>query len=452
MAMELFTSPLLWNGVLKVFSSSRQSSCRVAMLGESEDGRLATALASLDERSEFVSMVKMQQLVRCTCLEVMGAAPSQIESYRKEVQELTSLVHGYLSEVKELRQQQQQPPPPPSCGSDWAPSSPSTASITAASVPGSPIALTTLEPTFDVALTTAWYEHKPLPPFAVRVQLPSGEDYPRDGELILRASVLNGRGHPEEQRVSGQGDLLAGERNAVVRSGIATWDSLRIGEPSSKHYGSFTVVITATVAPDGFALAELRSAPLTVQVGRMWSKRRKSEGELAASDPISQIPGVGARYVARLQLHGVSTIGQFAAMASTTDGRESLCKLCKGDNPRNSLNAAKLQAMIDTATKVAFSDRDGGDGSATAEGGSARGGGSKRSRTAAGAPLTISASAAAGCVAPPELGDLEPSFSMEELILLASDSDVSEAMGSTTASSPSPTSTTSSLECGASTW
>jgi predicted flap endonuclease-1-like 5' DNA nuclease len=49
----------------------------------------------------------------------------------------------------------------------------------------------------------------------------------------------------------------------------------------------------------------------------MWSKRRKSEAELTGDDSISQIPGVGARYVSRLQLHGVSTIGQFASMAAT---------------------------------------------------------------------------------------------------------------------------------------
>ena len=133
---------------------------------------------------------------------------------------------------------------------------------------------------------------------------------------------------------------------------IATW---RIGEPSSKHYGSFTLCITAAAVPDGCGVTELRSPPMTVQVGRMWSKRRKSEAELSTDDPIVQIPGVGARYVARLQLHGVATIGQFAAMAATGQGRDTLCRLCKGDNPRNSLNAAKLQAMIDTARKVVVS-------------------------------------------------------------------------------------------------
>merc|ERR1719311_1493646 len=112
------------------------------------------------------------------------------------------------------------------------------------------------------------------------------------------------------------------------------------------------MIISAIRSPDGLGVEELRSQPLTVQVGRMWSKRRKAESELGPEDPITQIPGVGARYVSRLQLHGVQTIGQFAAMASTPEGRETMCRLCKGDNPRNSLNAAKLQAMIDAANKV----------------------------------------------------------------------------------------------------
>ena len=54
---------------------------------------------------------------------------------------------------------------------------------------------------------------------------------------------------------------------------------------------------------------------------------------------------VGSRYVARLQLQGVTSIGQFSAMAATPDGRIALCRLCKGDNPRNSLNDLKLQAQ-----------------------------------------------------------------------------------------------------------
>ena len=39
-------------------------------------------------------------------------------------------------------------------------------------------------------------------------------------------------------------------------------------------------------------------------------------------------------------------------MAATPEGRATLCRLCKGDNPRNSLNDLKLQAMIDKADAV----------------------------------------------------------------------------------------------------
>ena len=301
----------------------------------------------MEERAEFVSMVKMQQLVRVTCLEVMKGPPDQIEAYRREVIELKTLVQGYLSEVRELRAQG---------GAAAAPShppTPDTASLrsSAPSSPGPPPA--TLEARFEVAPTTGWYEHKPMPPFSVRLTLPSGEPYPTDDEVVLRVSMLNGRGHREESRANGSGELLSGERNAVVRNGVAEWTTLRVCEPSSKHYASFTLCVSAVKLPDGHGLDELRAPPMTVQVGRMWSKRRKAESELGPDDPITQIPGVGARYVSRLQLQGVTTIGQFAAMAATAAGRDTLCKLCKGDNPRNSLNQAKLQAMIDAANKAA---------------------------------------------------------------------------------------------------
>ena len=42
---------------------------------------------------------------------------------------------------------------------------------------------------------------------------------------------------------------------------------------------------------------------------------------------------------------GVSTIRQFAALASTADGVEMLGRLCKGDDPRNGLNAGKPLGM-----------------------------------------------------------------------------------------------------------
>ena len=344
----------------------------------------------LDERAEFVSMVKMQQLVRVTCLEVMQGAPSQIEAYRKEVAELQELVKGYLHEVRESRGAQSQ-----------TPSSPSTASLHSSSVPHSPGPLTMLEATFEEAPQEQWYEHKPLPRFAVRVRQANGDDYPYD-DVVLSVSMLNGRGQPEEQKANGSGELLSGERTAVVRNGLAEWTALRIGEPSSKHYGAFTMIVHCHTAPEGVGVEELRSSPLTVQVGRMWSKRRKAESELSADDPITQIPGVGARYVARLQLHGLATIGQFATMASTPAGRDALCKLCKGDNPRNSLNQAKLQAMIDAANKVCGVD------TTVAH--------AKRARGGDAAGLTITAAEASGSSALPD----EPEFTMEELLLLTS--------------------------------
>ena len=91
-------------------------------------------------------------------------------------------------------------------------------------------------------------------------------------------------------------------------------------EASSKHYGSFTILIDAVeVTLSGLDLAptltsyltltpiltlkpqvpphvrvrELRSEPLQVQVGRMWSKQRKADDEISPSDSINQIPGVG---------------------------------------------------------------------------------------------------------------------------------------------------------------
>ena len=96
----------------------------------------------IDERAEFVSMVKMQSLVRVTCLEVMqGAAPAQIDAYRREVLELQQLVKGYLGEVRELRAAAAV-----GAHGGFPPSSPDTASLRSAteSVPGSPGPLTLL--------------------------------------------------------------------------------------------------------------------------------------------------------------------------------------------------------------------------------------------------------------------------------------------------------------------
>ena len=363
--------------------------------------------ALLAERTDFVSMAKMQSMVRVTCLEIMNSAPEQVMEYRKEVLELKSMIQSYLLEVASLKEQMAASGSSGSstCGS-FPPSSPSSASTCDADPPtpsnGAPV---TLQASFMPPPESAWYEHKTLPRFAVQLRLPSGKLYPH-ADVTLRVSMLNGRGLPEEQKANGSGELLVGERNARAGlAGLAEWDNLRIAEPSSKHYGSFTMLIDVERAPPGVTIEQLQVGPITIQVGRMWSKRRKSEAELTGDDSISQIPGVGARYVSRLQLHGVSTIGQFAAMAATEVGKATLCKLCKGDNPRNSLNDQKLQSMIDTATGVVR-------GTVAYK---------KRSLGVVSGATTASARAVFGLG--PAVDVPEPEFSMDELLLLASSDD-----------------------------
>ena len=360
--------------------------------------------ALLAERTDFVSMAKMQSMVRVTCLEIMNSAPEQVMEYRKEVIELKSMIQSYLLEVASLKEQMGASGSS-TCGS-FPPSSPSSASTCEADPPtpsdGAPV---TLQASFMPPPESAWYEHKSLPRFAVQLRLPSGKLYPH-ADVTLRVSMLNGRGLPEEQKANGSGELLVGERNARAGlAGLAEWDNLRIAEPSSKHYGSFTMLIDVERAPPGVTIEQLQVGPITIQVGRMWSKRRKSEAELTGDDSISQIPGVGARYVSRLQLHGVSTIGQFAAMAATEVGKATLCKLCKGDNPRNSLNDQKLQSMIDTATGVVR-------GTVAYK---------KRSLGVVSGATTASARAVFGLG--PAVDVPEPEFTMDELLLLASSDD-----------------------------
>ena len=102
-------------------------------------------------------------------------------------------------------------------------------------------------------------------------------------EEKLAVTMKNGRGLAEERCAKKAGPLLAGETTAVVDgAGVAAWESLRVCEPSSKHYGSFTMVVRAVEAPQGVRVAELASSPLQVQVGRMWCKRRKAEDEAKA--------------------------------------------------------------------------------------------------------------------------------------------------------------------------
>lgn len=51
-------------------------------------------------------MVKMQQMVRVTCLEVMGAAPEQIETFRQEVIALQRIVQAFRDDLQQFRSQQ----------------------------------------------------------------------------------------------------------------------------------------------------------------------------------------------------------------------------------------------------------------------------------------------------------------------------------------------------------
>lgn len=296
---------------------------------------------TLEEKGDWLSLVQTQQMVRVTVLEVANAAPAQVEAYRREVLELKELIQSYRSDVQALRAAQSQSS---TASNPVAPSSPSTESL-----PASEEGVLVLQPQFETPPKDFWYEGKPFPRFAVRLCTAAGEPWER-ADVRLAVTMKNGRGLAEERCAKKAGPLLAGETTAVVDgAGVAAWESLRVCEPSSKHYGAFTMVVRAVEAPQGVRVAELASSPLQVQVGRMWCKRRKAEDELAPDDLISQIPGVGAKYVARLKLHGVATVAQFATMAATPEGRDTLARLCKGDNRCNGLNDEKLQAMVDRA-------------------------------------------------------------------------------------------------------
>ena len=297
---------------------------------------------TLEEKGDWLSLVQTQQMVRVTVLEVANAAPAQVEAYRREVLELKELIQSYRSDVQALRAARVAVKP--TGAEPLAPSSPSTESL-----PASEEGVLVLQPQFETPPKDFWYEGKPFPRFAVRLCTAAGEPWER-ADVKLAVTMKNGRGLAEERCAKKAGPLLAGETTAVVDgAGVAAWESLRVCEPSSKHYGAFTMVVRAVEAPQGVRVAELASSPLQVQVGRMWCKRRKAEDELAPDDLISQIPGVGAKYVARLKLHGVATVAQFATMAATPAGRDTLARLCKGDNRCNGLNDEKLQAMVDRA-------------------------------------------------------------------------------------------------------
>ena len=328
-------------------------------------------VSSLAEKQEFVAMVSVQQMVRATCLEVMGAPPTQLAEYRREVLELQSLIRGFHHEVEALKALQEVALP-------LAPGSPAAGSETAGSLLSEETVTSdgafVLQPRWQEVPPTQWYEGRPIPRFAVVMDGAGGSSF--EG-LRLRASLRNGRGDVEESKANGSGPLVGGERFATVVGGCAAWEGMVVCEASSKHYGAFTLCVDAPAPPGGARVLELASAPMQVQVGRMWSKRRKAEDEISPDDSINQIPGVrapapprprhparacslfhpraesprhcpperafpetnlatlppvvsqvGARYVARLQLQGVASIGQFAAMAGTAEGRATLCRLC----------------------------------------------------------------------------------------------------------------------------
>ena len=189
-------------------------------------------------------MVGVQQMVRATCLQVMGAPPGQLAEYRREVLELHALIQGFRQDVADLKQQQKEQ-------QVFTLSSPSTHSANG-SVTGFESEETVLADANDTVLrvtweempTRSWYEGRPLPLFNVRLDAENGGGAVPDG-IRLRASFLNGRGGVEETKANGTSALVAGERYAYVAGGRAVWEQLVVCEASSKHYGSFTILIDA---------------------------------------------------------------------------------------------------------------------------------------------------------------------------------------------------------------
>ena len=74
----------------------------------------------VSSKLDWVNMIKMQQMVRVTCLEVMGAAPTQIEDFRREVIELQRVIQAFRDDVQQLRSNGS------SAASDVEPASPAT--------------------------------------------------------------------------------------------------------------------------------------------------------------------------------------------------------------------------------------------------------------------------------------------------------------------------------------
>ena len=149
-------------------------------------------------------MVQMQQMVRVTCLEVMGAAPSKIDDFKAEVIRLQEVIQGFRDDLGQLKMR-----PPPSLASsttsELAPSSPSTPQTMPddAQPVASPGTLLTLQMAFETEPKSVWFENRPMPPFSVRLTQPSGEEYPHD-DVTLLVSLRNGRGQLEEHKASGE--------------------------------------------------------------------------------------------------------------------------------------------------------------------------------------------------------------------------------------------------------
>ena len=127
-------------------------------------------------------MVGVQQMVRATCLQVMGAPPGQLAEYRREVLELHALIQGFRQDVADLKRAQQQHVFPPS--------SPSVESAAGSMVSEETMLAeatdTVLRLSWEVPPTRSWYEGRPLPHFAVRLDTEQGGAFAPDG-LRLRA-------------------------------------------------------------------------------------------------------------------------------------------------------------------------------------------------------------------------------------------------------------------------
>eukprot|EP00966_Prymnesium_polylepis_P190544 4416034-Prymnesium_polylepis.1 len=117
------------------------------------------------EREEWVKMVAMQQMVRATCLEVMGAAPSKVDDFKAEVLKLQQVIQGFRDDLAQLKLR----PPPAICASPDVLDSPSTPQT---EVPddqqsvGSPAPLLMLQASFETMPKAVWFENRPLPPFS----------------------------------------------------------------------------------------------------------------------------------------------------------------------------------------------------------------------------------------------------------------------------------------------